>query len=101
VKQLETTTAAGTLDPPASENSIILPIPASGPFGLFVIRVKPGSMDAVMPAVLAALVTSNRKRVFGRLRPLGEIRASAYQTLADCSLRSPPAPSVASRNALE
>ncbi len=79
VKQLQSTRAAGTLDPRESENSIILPVRTAGPIELFVIRVKPGSLKAAMAAVQAALVRNDRNRVFGRLRPFGEIRASAYQ----------------------
>jgi putative ABC transport system permease protein len=79
VKRLQGARAAGTLDLRESENSIILPIRSAGPIGLFIIRVKAGTMDAAMPAVQAALVKNNRDRVFGRLRPFGEIRAAAYQ----------------------
>ena len=79
VKRLQGVTAAGTLDPVASENSIILPIRTPEPNELFVIRVKPGSLETVMPAVQAALVKNNPWRIFGRLRPFSEIRASAYE----------------------
>ncbi len=79
VKRLQSSRAAGTLDARESENSIILPVRRAGPIELFVIRVRPGTMDAVMPAVEAALVKNDRNRVFGRLRPFSEVRASAYQ----------------------
>jgi putative ABC transport system permease protein len=79
VKRLQGVTAANTLDPVTSENSIILPIRTAGRAGLFVIRVKSGSMESVMPAVEAVLVKNNPQRVFGRLRPFDEIRATAYR----------------------
>jgi putative ABC transport system permease protein len=79
VKRLQGVMAAGTLDSVASENSIILPIRTPAPNELFVIRVKPGSLETVMPAVKAALVKNNPRRIFGRLRPYSEVRASAYE----------------------
>jgi putative ABC transport system permease protein len=79
VKRLQGVTAADTLNPVESENSIILPIRTAGRGGLFVIRVKSGSMETVMPAVEAVLFKNNPTRVFGRLRPFNEIRATAYQ----------------------
>jgi putative ABC transport system permease protein len=79
VNRLQGVMAAGTLDSVASENSIILPIRTPAPNELFVIRVKAGSLEAVMPAVQAALVWNNPRRIFGRLRPYSEVRASAYE----------------------
>jgi putative ABC transport system permease protein len=79
VKRLQGVTAAGTLNPLESENSIILPIRTAGRAGLFVVRVKSGSMESVMPAVEAVLFKNNPERVFGRLRPFDEIRATAYR----------------------
>jgi putative ABC transport system permease protein len=79
VKRLQGVTAAGTLNPAESENSIILPIRTAGRAGLFVVRVKSGSMESVMPAVEAVLFKNNPERVFGRLRPFEEIRATAYR----------------------
>jgi putative ABC transport system permease protein len=79
VSRLQGVTAAGTLDAVASENSIILPIRTPAPNELFVIRVKPGSLETVMPAVQAALVKNNPRRIFGRLRPFSEVKASAYE----------------------
>ncbi len=79
VKRLQSARAAGTLDPRESESSIILPVRTAGPIELFVVRAKPGSLEAVMSAVQAALVRNDRNRVFGRMRSFGEIRASAYQ----------------------
>jgi putative ABC transport system permease protein len=79
VKRLQGVMAAGTLDSVASENSIILPIRTPAPNELFVIRVKAGSLETVMPAVQAALVKNNPRRIFGRLRPFSEVKASAYE----------------------
>lgn len=79
VDRLQSPGAAGTVDEHASENSIILPIVATGPFGLFVVRVRPGTIDAAMRDVENALIKSNPNRIFGRLRPFDEIRATAYQ----------------------
>jgi putative ABC transport system permease protein len=79
VRRLQGVTAAGTLDSATSENSIILPIRTPAPNELFVVRVKPGSLETVMPAVKAVLIRNNPRRIFGRLRPYSEIRASAYE----------------------
>jgi putative ABC transport system permease protein len=79
VKRLQGVTAASTLNPVESENSIILPIRTAGRAGLFVVRVKSGSMESAMPAVEAVLFKNNPERVFGRLRPFDEIRATAYR----------------------
>jgi len=79
VKRLQGVMAAGTLDSVGSENSIILPIRTPAPNELFVVRVKAGSMESVMPVVQAALVKNNPRRIFGRLRPFSEVRASAYE----------------------
>jgi putative ABC transport system permease protein len=79
VDRLQSPGAAGTIDENESENSLILPIVASGPIGLFVVRVKPGTLDAAMREVEDALVRTNPNRIFGRLRPFDEIRRTAYQ----------------------
>ncbi len=79
VKRLQGVKAAGTLDPRESENSIILPARTPGRAGLFIIRVKPGTMETVMPGVEEALIKNDPNRIFGRLRPFSEIRATAYQ----------------------
>jgi putative ABC transport system permease protein len=79
VKRLQSPVAAGTIDKAVSENSIILPIASTGPGGLLMVRVKPGSLDATMPEVKKALIASNPERIFGRLRSLDEIRSTAYE----------------------
>ena len=79
VERLQSAAAAGTLDPAKSENAIILPIHDGGPGGLFIVRVQPGSLDATMPQVQRALINANPNRIFGRLRPFDEIRATAYE----------------------
>lgn len=79
VERLQTATAAGTLDPRESESSVILPIRAAGAGGLFVVRTRPGELEATMRAVQTLLIANNPNRIFGHLRPFGEIRDSAYQ----------------------
>ena len=79
VDRLQSPGAAGTIDEHASENSIILPIVAAGPIGLFVVRVRPGTLDTAMREVQDALFKTNPNRIFGRLRPFDEIRRTAYQ----------------------
>jgi putative ABC transport system permease protein len=79
VDRLQSPGAAGTIDEHESENSIILPIVATGPIGLFVVRVKAGTLDATMRKVEDALFRTNPNRIFGRLRPFDEIRRTAYQ----------------------
>jgi putative ABC transport system permease protein len=79
VDRLQSATAAGTVDPSVSENSIILPIHGAGASGMFIVRVKPGTIEATMPEVRKALVAINPDRLFGRLRPFGEVRREAYE----------------------
>jgi putative ABC transport system permease protein len=79
VARLQSPGAAGTIDEHESENSLILPIVAPGPFGLFVVRVKPDTLDATMRDVENGLFRTNPNRIFGRLRPFDEIRRTAYQ----------------------
>jgi putative ABC transport system permease protein len=79
VDRLQSPGAAGTIDEHESENSIILPIVATGPIGLFVVRVKAGTLDATMRKVEDDLFRTNPNRIFGRLRPFDEIRRTAYQ----------------------
>jgi putative ABC transport system permease protein len=79
VDRLQSPGAAGTINENESENSLILPVVASGPIGLFVIRVKPGTLDTTMREVEDGLIRTNPNRIFGRLRPFDEIRRTAYQ----------------------
>lgn len=79
VARLQAPEAAGTVDPHASDNSIILPIVMAGGRGLFLVRVKPGTLDTTMPDVVKALIRENPDRIFGRLRPFSEIRSTAYE----------------------
>ena len=80
VDRLQSPEAAGTIDEHAANNSIILPISAAGGRELFIVRVKPGSIDATMHDVLNTLIRANPDRIFGRfLRPFTEIRSTAYQ----------------------
>jgi putative ABC transport system permease protein len=79
VARLQTAEAAGTIDPSTSEYSVIVPIVSAGQFGLFVVRVKPGVLEATMPAVREALVKVNPQRIFGKFRPFDEVRSSAYR----------------------
>jgi putative ABC transport system permease protein len=79
VDRLQSPGAAGTIDEHESENSIILPLKTSGPFGLFIVRVRPGALDAAMRGVSDALFKANPNRIFGRLLPFDEVRRTAYQ----------------------
>jgi putative ABC transport system permease protein len=79
VDRLQTAAAAGTIDEHESENSLILPITMAEGGGLFIVRVKPGTIDATMQKVLDVLIRANPDRIFGRLRPFTEIRSTAYQ----------------------
>jgi len=79
VDRLQSPEAAGTIDERAANNSIILPISAAGGRELFIVRVKPGSIDTTMHDVLGTLIRANPDRIFGRLRPFTEIRSTAYQ----------------------
>ncbi len=79
VARLQSAAAAGTIDTSASENSVIVPIVSAGQSGLFVVRVKPGVLEATMPAVRDALVKVNPQRIFGKFRPFDEVRSTAYR----------------------
>ncbi|HEY6454366.1 MAG TPA: ABC transporter permease [Steroidobacteraceae bacterium] len=79
VDRLQSTRAAGTIDEHVSDNSIILPIAMAAARELFIVRVKPGTIDATMHNVLNTLIRANPDRTFGRLRPFTEIRSTAYE----------------------
>ncbi|HEV2702970.1 MAG TPA: ABC transporter permease, partial [Steroidobacteraceae bacterium] len=79
VERLQTAAAAQSIDEHESENSIILPITMAIGSELFLVRVKPGTLDATMRPVLDALIRTEPDRIFGRLRPFAEIRRTAYQ----------------------
>jgi putative ABC transport system permease protein len=79
VDRLQSPQASSSIDEHQSENSIVLPINSPSQYGLFIIRVKPGSMSATMRRVQDSLLKSNPDRVFGRVRPFDEVRRSAYE----------------------
>jgi putative ABC transport system permease protein len=79
VERLQSPYAAGTLDTHQSENSLILPIDAAGGGGLFLVRVKSESLNAVARNVQEVLTKNNPDRIFGAIRPFSEIRSRAYQ----------------------
>jgi putative ABC transport system permease protein len=79
VDRLQSPEASGNIDQHQSENSVILPINSPGQYGLFIVRVKPGTMSATMRKVQDSLVKSNPDRVFGRLRSFEEVRRAAYE----------------------
>jgi putative ABC transport system permease protein len=79
VERLQSPYAAGTIDSHQSENSLILPISAAGGGGLFIVRVKGRSMNAVARTVQEVLIKNNSDRIFGAIRPFNEIRLRAYQ----------------------
>jgi len=79
VDRLQTPMAAVTIDEHVSDNSIILPIDSAVGRGLFIVRVKPGTIDTTMQSVLNTLIRTNPDRIFGRLRPFTEIRSTAYE----------------------
>jgi putative ABC transport system permease protein len=79
VARLQTAAAAGTIDVHLSDNSIIVPITMAIGNVLFIVRVKPGTLNLTMPKVLDALVRNEPDRIFGRLRPFSEIRRTAYE----------------------
>jgi putative ABC transport system permease protein len=79
VERLQSPYAAGTVDTHQSENSLILPINAAGGGGLFIVRVKADSLNAVARNVQEVLIRNNPDRIFGAIRPFSEIRLRAYQ----------------------
>lgn len=79
VERLQSAEAAATIDEHESENTLILPIAAAGDGGLFIVRAQPGSISTTMRDVQNALIQVNPSRIFGRLRPFGEVRSAAYE----------------------
>lgn len=77
--RLQTNGAADTTDTPAAEDSVVLPMVDHAPRGLYLIRAHLGQLDKAMPAAAAALRQANPQRTFGKLRPLSEVRATAYE----------------------
>jgi putative ABC transport system permease protein len=78
IVRLQTPAAAESVDPATAEASILLPVRAAGVGGAYLIRAHPDALDATMAAAKASLVHANANRIFGRLRPFAEIRATAY-----------------------
>jgi putative ABC transport system permease protein len=77
--RLQTGNAAATADVSAAEDSIVIPMTDHGPRGLYLIRAQPGKIGAAMAAAAEALRAANPQRTFGKVRPLSEIRATAYE----------------------
>jgi putative ABC transport system permease protein len=77
--RLQTGNAANTADMSAAEDSVVLPMVDHGPHGLYLVRGRPGQIGAAMAAASEVLRKANAGRLFGKLRPLSEVRASAYE----------------------
>jgi putative ABC transport system permease protein len=78
VSHLQTNHAAAAVDESAAEDSVVLPMVDHGPRGLYLVRARPGQFEAATAAVAGALRHANAQRTFGKLRPLSEVRATAY-----------------------
>ncbi|HET6554863.1 MAG TPA: FtsX-like permease family protein, partial [Dyella sp.] len=76
---LQTNGAAATVDHSAAEDSLVLPMIDHGPRGLYLVRARPGQLAQAMPAAGLALRQANAQRTFGKLRPLADVRAAAYE----------------------
>ncbi len=64
-----------------SEQSMLVPYRLKTPIGYYVVRTKPGQLDAVVAAVSKALHAVNGKRVIevdGGVQRFSEVRAAAY-----------------------
>jgi putative ABC transport system permease protein len=79
VDRLQSPDAMKTVDTHESENSMVLPILAAGGGGIFIVRVKPGSMNSAIRGVQDALNKNNPDRIFGSARPFQEIRERGYR----------------------
>lgn len=77
--RLQTGNAAATADASAAEDSVVLPMVDHGPRGLYLVRARPGQIGAAMAAASDVLRQANGQRIFGKLRPLSEVRAGAYE----------------------
>lgn len=79
LERLQTDQAAATVDTSAAEDSVAIPLVDHGGRGLYLVRAKEGHLAEMMPAALASLKTLNAQRSFGKLRPLAEVRRTAYE----------------------
>jgi putative ABC transport system permease protein len=77
--RLQTGNAGATADATAAEDSVVLPMVDHGPRGLYLVRARPGQIGAAMAAASDVLRHANGQRIFGKLRPLSEVRAGAYE----------------------
>jgi putative ABC transport system permease protein len=60
-------------------NSIIVPYRMSALYSLYVVRSKPGQLDAVMKSVQKTLIDLNRDRVIAKVVPLTAARVNSYK----------------------
>jgi putative ABC transport system permease protein len=60
-------------------NSIVLPFRYAVPYCDYVVRTKPGQLDAVMKSAQKALIGVNRARVLEKIQPLTEARFDSYK----------------------
>jgi putative ABC transport system permease protein len=60
-------------------NSIIVPFRMSTLYTLYVIRTKPGQLDAVMKSAQKTLIDLNRDRVIAQVTPLSTARVESYK----------------------
>lgn len=79
IERLQTGNAAGTTDLSAAEDSVVVPMVDHGPHGLYLVRARPGQIGAAMAAASEVLRKANGQRMFGKLRPLSEVRSAAYE----------------------
>jgi putative ABC transport system permease protein len=79
IDRLQAPDAMKTVERHESENSLILPIRAASGGGLFIVRVKPGTMSSAIRGVQEVLNKNNPDRIFGAARPFKEIRERAYR----------------------
>jgi len=74
---------SGTFADNFMEHSVLLPIQLTGPFGSYLVRTEPGRLDALLKAVPAQLMKTNRMRVLRDdtgVRSFAEVREAAYKT---------------------
>jgi putative ABC transport system permease protein len=61
------------------DSSVIAPYHFLSPYAYYIVRTKPGQLDAVMKAAEKTLFDLDRARVIGKTQTLGVVRADAYQ----------------------
>jgi putative ABC transport system permease protein len=79
VEKLQTPWVSNSFGEKFVENSMLQPYHFMSAGYSYVVRTRPGQLDAVMKQAQARLIEINRARVLDKVRPFADVRAEAYR----------------------